>query len=331
MDNKIFLSLIREKLTQNELNQVISQLKLLLDNSPKLNDLLIQSARYNDILLQIKQGVINYENTNISKNQVRLSLLELIDKIQLLEEKPIIKKEVEQAINVDNSKNLVIDSTITARDVHIGDKNIHSESKNSKRLRVFLFFFVPLLAISGAYFWYQYNKMKRPLVIKVLLENKTPNASLSKPTGSLILTYGGKQNSKTEVSNEALYENIPPNFKNESFRLQYDAIGFTPIDTTFKYKEVVNINISRNDDLGIINGYVFEEGTEPLSGIENVKVSINCCSTFTDGSGSFSLKIPFNYQRKKQRLEFFKEGFHQKSLTEPVIKETKIMTYLIKK
>ena len=80
-----------------------------------------------------------------------------------------------------------------------------------------------------------------------------------------------------------------------------------------------------------LKGYVYEEGTDPLEGLEGVKVSTTCCSALTGASGAFKLFIPFEHQREEQRLELFKEGYHQKSTTEPVIKRVDIQTYLLKK
>ncbi len=215
--------------------------------------------------------------------------------------------------------------------IKIGDTTVHTESKMSKGLRLFLFVFVPLIVIGGTYFWYQNQQSKKPLNVKVLVDNTTPNPELSEPEGTLTLTYGGTPMVKEGVTTETLFENIPSNYKDEIFRLKYEASGFEGIDTSFKYAKSMTLPVRRTNELGVINGYVYEEGTDPLETIQGVKVSTSCCEAYTDASGKFNLKIPFEHQLKKQRLEFFKEGYHQKSTTEPVIAGVDIQTYLLKK
>ena len=173
--------------------------------------------------------------------------------------------------------------------------------------------------------------MSKPLNMKVHIENITPNENLPNLSGLLTITYGGEEHEKKSVTDNIIFENIPSNFKKEQIQLKYEADGFVPIDTTFKYNEVIKIYVERNDYFSVIQGYVYEDNTNPLEGLKNVRVSINCCSVFTDETGHFKLEIPFEFQQKKQRLEFFKEGFHQKSTIEPVIKNIEIQTYLIKK
>lgn len=332
MSTKKFIDKIRQQIAKDELSDAIMQLKGILENSPKLNEVLLQSARYNDILKQIRLGLVESEEGNVTKNKIRLGLLQLVSEIEQQGMNPVIKDELEQSISIVKSKNVVIGSTISAgRDIQIGDTTIQTESRTSKRLRLFLFLFVPVLAIGGAYLWYQNEVMKQPLNLKVLIENQTPNPELPVQVGSLNLIYGGEINTQTSISTNAIFENIPPGLKKEPFRLQYEADGFVKIDTIFDYVESINIPVKRNDDLALLQGYVYEEGTDPLEGVEGVSASIGCCSVLTDASGKFNIKIPFDQQREKHRLELFKEGFHQKSTWEPVIKGNVIHTYITKK
>ena len=232
MNGQQFIAQIRNLIAQDDLPEALQQLGSLLENSPKLDEAILQSARFQDIHKQIRLGVVSFEDVNLTKNQTRLGLLDLLREIETQGAKPVIKKELDQAvIKIINSKNVVVGSNISARgDVHIGDR---TESKTSRGLRLFLFLFVSILAIGDALFWYQYQEMQRPLNLKISIENLTPNPALPEPSGVLTLTYGGKPEQKEQVSTEANFEKIPANFKKEKFRLQFAAEGFVKIDTSF--------------------------------------------------------------------------------------------------
>ena len=122
------------------------------------------------------------------------------------------------------------------------------------------------------------------------------------------------------IKKNHLFRSIPTNFRDASFRIKYEAEGFVKVDTTIPYTKSITLPVYRNDDLALIQGYVYEEGTEPPEGIEGVKVSIPCCSAYSEASGKFKLPVPFEYQRRRQRLKLFKEEFHQRSTTEPIHK-----------
>jgi hypothetical protein len=256
-------------------------------------------------------------------------LLDLLRKIEGQSEKPILKTEMERAISIVNSKNVVAGSTISAGgNIEIGDRTIHTESETSRRLRVFLYFFVPVLAIGGAFFWFQFQKMKTPLALKVRIENRTPNPELPEPKSNLSLTYGQKTESQTGLSEEALFEGIPANFRGERLRLQFSAPGFVPIDTVFSFDhELLVLPVRRNDDLATLAGFILDEAAKPLEG---AKVSIPCCDAITDASGKFVLKIPFQYQRTSQRLDISRTGFEPKSITTPVIPNEILRQGLVK-
>ena len=75
MSNKNFIANIRQKIADDYIKEAIDQLRQLLENSPQLSEILLQSARYNDILRQIRQGIVSFEDADITKNQIRVALL----------------------------------------------------------------------------------------------------------------------------------------------------------------------------------------------------------------------------------------------------------------
>ncbi len=127
-----FLQQIRDLIARNDLADALQQLRLLLDSSPKLDEAILQSARFQDIRKQIRLGTVSNAESNLTQNQIRAGLLDLLRDIEdntaetsARPDAPALRAEMEHAISVVNSKNVVTDSTITAGgSVHIGDKTI---------------------------------------------------------------------------------------------------------------------------------------------------------------------------------------------------------------
>jgi hypothetical protein len=132
MTTETTIKKIRNMIAQDELDEAIKQLQLLLENSPKLEEAILQSARFHDIRTQIRLGTVSHSEMTLTRNQIRASLLDLLHEIEdstaETSERPdaaTLRKEMEGAVSIVNSKNVVIDSTISAGgDIHIGDKTI---------------------------------------------------------------------------------------------------------------------------------------------------------------------------------------------------------------
>ena len=309
---------VRRKIAADDLPAAIQLLQGILENARQLDEIILQSARFQDIRRQIRLGKVSYSEANLTQNQIRAGLLDLLQEIETqATSRPAIQKELEQAVSIVNSKNVVTGTITAGGNVTIGDSTTTiTESRTSRRLRLFLFLFVPLLAIGGAYLWQRNQELQRPLRLKVRLENQTPNPELPEPLTRLVLTYGTTSEPKENVATEAMFEGIPGNFRGEKLRLQFSATGFVPVDTSFLFEqELLTLPVRRNDDLAKITGIIKDEAGQALEG---VKVSIPCCSALTDASGAFSLSIPPEHQRTAQRLDLFKAGYAPKSTSTPV-------------
>jgi len=77
-------------MSKDDLKGVIDLLHKVLKKSPKLDEAILHSARYSDLTKQIRLGVIDFEQANISKNRIRLAVLELV-------------RDIEDACNSDES------------------------------------------------------------------------------------------------------------------------------------------------------------------------------------------------------------------------------------
>ena len=130
MTKKEFIANIRNLIAQDEIKAALEKLQLLLQNSPKLNEVLLQSSRVYDIAQQMRTGVVNWEQGTAAKNQVINGLLELITQVEERSDLPEFKAEVEQAIHIIESKNVVKDSEWRAGgDIQVGDKTTNIEQQ----------------------------------------------------------------------------------------------------------------------------------------------------------------------------------------------------------
>ncbi len=98
MDNtQTFIAHIRDLIAKDEFKTAIQQLSALLKDSPRLDEAVQQSARYNHVMQQIRLGLVDFQSANIAQNQIRYSVLELLREI---EEQGVasaaIQSEVEQ-------------------------------------------------------------------------------------------------------------------------------------------------------------------------------------------------------------------------------------------
>jgi len=123
MNSQNFPDHIRDLIAHNDLPAALQQLRVLLENSPLLDEAILQMARFEDIRKQIRLGMLSDKEANFTKDQIREDLLDLLKVVETEAKKPAVKAEMDAAVSVVNSKNVMIGSTISAGgNVHIGDK-----------------------------------------------------------------------------------------------------------------------------------------------------------------------------------------------------------------
>lgn len=122
MNGTQFFDQIRDLIARDELGTALTQLRLLLEHSPKMDEVILQSARFSDIRRQIRLDLVSHKEASMTQNQIRAGLLELIQEVETQGAAPALQKEIERAISIVNSKNVVSGSQISAGgNVHIGD------------------------------------------------------------------------------------------------------------------------------------------------------------------------------------------------------------------
>ncbi len=82
MKNSDFVQQIRNFIAKDQLGEALKQLQLLLKDSPRLNEAILQSGRFADIQQQIRMGIISTEDANLTKNQIRTGLLNLLSELE---------------------------------------------------------------------------------------------------------------------------------------------------------------------------------------------------------------------------------------------------------
>ncbi|MFN0202501.1 MAG: carboxypeptidase-like regulatory domain-containing protein [Bacteroidia bacterium] len=191
---------------------------------------------------------------------------------------------------------------------HHHHTTINTESKSSRYLRFFLLLFVPILAIGFSYFYYKNQQLKEPLSLTVFLQDKTPNPNIPFEGATVTFKYGDETKTET-FAKEHTFRGIPPSFKTEGEKVSIhaEANGFFPLDTSFVITgNNITLLLRRNNDLGKAFGYVIDEENKA---IEGATVSIQDISVTTDEAGRFTLLIPFEKQRAKQRIVATKSGY----------------------
>lgn len=81
MQSETFVE-IRHLIAQDDLATAISRLQSFLEDSPQLDEAIVQSARHRDILRQVRLGSVNVEQANQTKNHIRTGLLELLRELE---------------------------------------------------------------------------------------------------------------------------------------------------------------------------------------------------------------------------------------------------------
>ncbi len=82
MKQKSFLDSIRDLLARDEISQALESLRGLLDGSPALQEVLLQSGRFAALSRQVRLGTISHHEATLTQNQLRSGLLELVQEIE---------------------------------------------------------------------------------------------------------------------------------------------------------------------------------------------------------------------------------------------------------
>ena len=77
-----FVNNVRLLIGENDLKTALNELQRFLKDSPKLDEMLMHSARFQDVLNHIHLGTIDFDKALITKNQINKGVLELLREIE---------------------------------------------------------------------------------------------------------------------------------------------------------------------------------------------------------------------------------------------------------
>lgn len=101
MTPKEFFQHIRAKLAKDEIEGVLKQLQQYLADSPKLDEIIQQSGRFAQLRKQIRLGVVQHADASLTRNQIRLGILDLLQEMESnIETEELQKEAVSATANV---------------------------------------------------------------------------------------------------------------------------------------------------------------------------------------------------------------------------------------
>lgn len=312
-----YLNDIKNKIAHNETAEAIRMLRALLENSPKLDEALLLSARFNALRQQIRTGTIHAEQALVGTNQIHEALLEFLSEIEVMAQEPEILSEIQAHTLTISGKNIVAGSIRAGGNVVIGDQ-IHTESKRSRQLQYFLLLFVPLLAIGLAFFYYRSQQLQEPLRLKVRLQELNPSPFLPFEGGQVMLYYGEKGDTQN-IKQEAVFEELPPQYTNQTVQLYFSAPGFQLIDTTFLLdSKTLVLPIRRDRTYTFFRGLLLNEVGDPVVGARVTLPEIGL-ETDSDQNGQFSIQIPGEMQRPAHQTQITHPDYRTINRVEPIV------------
>lgn len=87
--NHPFVQSIRDLIAKDNLPAALDKMRLLLENSPHLNEILLQSGRFQSIRKEIRLGLVSHSDATLTQNRIRFGLLDLLSEIEQDGVKPL--------------------------------------------------------------------------------------------------------------------------------------------------------------------------------------------------------------------------------------------------
>ena len=135
-----FINSIRDNVSNDGLEIAFLKLRQLLKDSPQLDAVLLQSARFRAVMKQIHSGTIDYSSAEITRNQITVSVLELLREIATKLAKLITAMRIKSGRHPDHFgferseafEPLLADRRAHLRTVRVGAQR-HAEYVGSRR------------------------------------------------------------------------------------------------------------------------------------------------------------------------------------------------------
>ena len=132
-DTPAYIDHLLQLIARDELKTAIAELQALLQGSPAYDEAILQSARYNGLMKDIRTGTIDLERAEVKKNQLRYALTDMVRELEdQLPEQPKLQQEVEQYLKerpVHNEAHITGDGNINVQGVSGSSINIQQNDK----------------------------------------------------------------------------------------------------------------------------------------------------------------------------------------------------------
>ncbi|MCK9301943.1 MAG: carboxypeptidase-like regulatory domain-containing protein [Bacteroidales bacterium] len=179
----------------------------------------------------------------------------------------------------------------------------------TKIIKYFLFcFLIPACVLYTAFLaWRYYTPIDMKITVNEDSNYKIPTLPLN--DGILKVTYSDlatipftiTKDSQTVVVSEINYKH-----KHKDAHIEFYADGFITIDTVLPITKDIKLTVRRNNDLGLIFGYIQDENGLPVA---NAVITLQGIAVKSDCNGNFKIVIPPNLQKKEQSLMIQKNGY----------------------
>jgi len=131
-----YIDRLLQLIARDELKAAIAELQALLQGSPAYDQAIVQSARYNGLMKDIRSGAIDPERAAAQKNQLRYALTDMVRELEeQLPERPQLQQEVEQYLKerpVHNEAHITGDGNINVQGVSGSSVNIQQNDKTEE-------------------------------------------------------------------------------------------------------------------------------------------------------------------------------------------------------
>lgn len=126
MDLHEFSERIGSLIGKDDLETAIKEMSHLLKNTRKLSEVIVQSSRYTDLMAQIRMGTIAMNDANVTKNQIRFALMDLLREVEAgAAEDPSILAEI-SAVEMPRAQTIIRQSHTGSGDNVGGDKIVNN-------------------------------------------------------------------------------------------------------------------------------------------------------------------------------------------------------------
>ena len=148
-DLQTLLNEIRDRIASGDMSAALNILRGLLENTPRINEILQQSGRFQYIRQQIRLGTVSYEEATLTQNQIRFGVLDLLSEIEAQGKQPDLPAELAQNLLSDRRiaadkaqwvKNL--SASLEKQEVVVGDDPLQVFQHYGWLVQNFLFYLV---------------------------------------------------------------------------------------------------------------------------------------------------------------------------------------------